>query len=193
MCAPVAFLAAGMLITAAAGYAQAKAQKAAGEANNQIAQNNAVLAEQGAKDAAILGAREQQQAAWRTRALIGQQKASLAANMIDSSDGTAFDLIGESALFGGAEQSAIAVNSARQAWGLQSEALNYRNQGNLAKWEGKTQSRITLAQTAGSMLSMYGQAGGFRGGGNGRMVGSTLSSGRGATMIGNGSAMRGYT
>lgn len=157
MCEPtsIAYVA-GMVIVAVAGVAEADAQKQAGRANAQIAENNARLSDASAKDVANLGAREQQQAAWRTRALIGKQKAGLAANMIDSGEGSAFDLVGETALFGGAEQSALSMDAARKAWGFQSEGLNYRNAGAQAKWMGKTQSRITLLSTAGKVMTMYG-------------------------------------
>lgn len=174
MCEPTTIaLVAGMAITAAAGYVEYRNTKKAGEANAQIAENNARLAEAGAKDAAILSAREQQQAAWRTRAVIGRQKAAMAANMIDSGEGTAFDLLGESALFGGAEQSALSQDAARKAWGFQSEALNYRNQGRLAKWEANAAAKVTALRTIGSLVSM---GSGFAGAGRGAATSAGTSS-----------------
>lgn len=171
MCEPVTIgLVAGAALTAIGGYVDYKNTKYTADANAKIAQNNAVLAEQGAKDEAILSAREQQQAAWETRALIGSQKAALAANMIDSGEGTAFDLIGESALFGGSQQSAIAQDAARKAWGLQSQALNYRNEASVIQTAGKNAGRATILKTIGSLAmsgaSAYGSraAGGSVGG-----------------------------
>lgn len=177
MCEPTTIaLVAGMVITAYAGYEESQAQEAAGKANQQIAENNARLADQQAKDTQILSARESQEAVWRKRAQVGAQTAALAANGIDSGLGSAYDILGETSLFGGAEQSAIAQGAARKAWGFQSEALNFRNQGAQANWMGKTQSRITILKTLGSMASM---AGGY-GGGGGAAAGSrtaTASSG----------------
>jgi hypothetical protein len=170
-----------MVVTAAAGYEEAQMQKAAGEANAQIAENNARLAEAAAQDAANQGARESQHAAWRTRALIGAQRASIAASGLDSELGTPFDLQGEAALFGGADKSAIAMNAARKAWGFGAEALNYRNQGAQAKWFGKTQSRITMLSTLGQTMTM---AGGMGGGG--------ASSGTGSSTAGFGASGGGY-
>jgi hypothetical protein len=167
MCYVAAIPYIAMAVTAVAGVQEARAQKAAGNANAQIDENNARLSDVQAKDEANLSAREQQQAAWRTRDLIGQQKAALAANMVDSGTGTGFDLLGETAQMGGAEQSALAMEGARKAWGLQSQALNFRNEGAQAKWMGKTQSRITLLRTIGQVGSMYSPtpkpAGGFSG------------------------------
>lgn len=172
MCFVAALPYIAMAVTAVVGVGEAKAQRQAGAANAQIAENNARLSDESAKDASILSARDQQTAAWRTRALIGSQKAALASNMVDSGSGSAFDLIGESALFGGAEQSAISMDAARKAWGFQAEGLNYRNQGAQAQWMGKTQSRLTILSTAGKVMGMYGSMGkpaakGSRGGSTG--------------------------
>lgn len=131
-------------------YRQARAEKQAGEANQKIDENNARLANAQAQDAANLGARESQQSAWRTRALIGQQRAAIAASNLDSELGTPFDIQTDAALFGGADKSAIQMDAARKAWGFQSEALNYRNQGALANWQGKEQSKITILKGIGS-------------------------------------------
>lgn len=178
MCNPAVVMVIGLVIGAVAGVQEAKVQKQAGEANAQIAENNARLAEASAQDAAIVGARESQQAAWRTRALVGAQRASIAANGLDADVGSAYDLQVEGALLGGAEQSIIGMNAARQAWGFGAEALNYRNAGAQAKWLGKQQSNLTLLKTAGSTLA---GAGGMMGGGGGASMfgksGGTAASG----------------
>jgi hypothetical protein len=106
----------------------------------------------------VLSARDQQQASWQTRAVVGKQKAALAANMIDSGEGTAFDLLGETALMGGAEQSALAMEGARKAWGFQQQATNRRNEGAQAKWQGKAQGNVTLLRSFGQAASYGGAA-----------------------------------
>ena len=98
-------IAAGVTLIAAVGDAQA--QRDAGKANQQISENNAKLSEQQAKDEAILGAREQQQSAWRTRAMIGQQKAAIASNNLDMDIGTPLDILGDTAMIGGADPHAL--------------------------------------------------------------------------------------
>lgn len=163
------------VIAVVGGVMQAKAAKAEGNANAQIAENNARLSEEQGKDEAILGARESQQAAWRTRALMGQQKAAAAASNLDSELGTPMELMEDASLFGGADQSAISMNAARKAWGFQAEALNYRNQGALAKWSGNTKAKITL-------LNSLGQAvGSFSGGMGGGMSGASSASSGGSS------------
>ena len=157
---------AAAVVTVVAGAAEAKSQREAGKANQAIAENNARLDEASAQDAANQGARESQQSAWRTRALIGQQRAAIAASGLDSELGTPFDIQTDAALFGGADKSAIEMDAARKAWGFQSSALNNRNQGAQARWQGDTQSKITILKTIGSAMSMgAGAAGGAKGAG----------------------------
>jgi hypothetical protein len=163
-------------VTVITGAAEANQQRQAGRANQQIAENNARLDEAQAQDAANLGARESQQSAWRTRALMGQQRAAFAANNLDSALGTPFDLQTDAALFGGADKSAIQLNAARKAWGFGASALNNRNQGALANWQGQSSSKITILKTIGSAI---GAAGGAAGGG-----GSAASSSSGSSAYG---------
>ena len=152
MCEPTTIMmAASMAMTAIGGFQQAQAARAAGNANAQIAENNARLAEQQARDTQILAVRDQQQSAWRTRALLGQQKVAAAANGLDMDIGTPLDLMAETAMFGKADEDAIGMDAARKAWGFQAEAINYRNQGAQAKWAGKAQSRATILSTIGSL------------------------------------------
>lgn len=178
---------AGMVITAYAGVEESKVQRRAGENQAAIAENNARLAEEQGKDSAILSARESQQAAWRSRAVLGAQRAAAAANNLDSEMGTPFDLGSEAALFGGADQSAIAIDAARKAWGFGAEALNYRNDGATAKWLGKAQSKVTLLRTLGSVTSMAGGLGGA-----GKASANTSMYGKAATTSGGHSWQNGY-
>ncbi len=146
------FMAAAAVVTLVAGAAEANQQRQAGRANQQIAENNATLAKEQEKDAAFAGARESEQAAWRERAIIGSQKAAIAANGLDSGLGTPMDLIGESGLMGGADKSAIELNAARKAWGFGGEALNYKNQGAQARWMGNSSAKITALSSIGSAI-----------------------------------------
>lgn len=158
MCEPTTWLAVGMAFTAIAGGVEANAQRQAGKANAQIAENNATLAKQQGRDAQLLSVRQQQEAAWRTRALIGKQKTQAAASGLDMDVGTPLDIMGETAAFGQAEEDAIGLDAARKAWGYDGEALNYRNQGAQAMWMGKQQSNATILKTIGSMANMGASA-----------------------------------
>lgn len=156
MCAPAAALPYIMMATTlATGAAQAGAQRAEGAANAAIADNNQRIVQAQAEAENANATREMEQKAWETRALIGRQKAALAANNVDLSQGTAMDILGESAMFGEYDQQTIRNNAARAAWGFQAEKTNYANQGSMAKWSGNTQAASTML---GSLAKAYGQS-----------------------------------
>lgn len=167
------WLIAGMAVMVIAGAAEAKQQREAGKANQAIAENNARLADDAARDANVQGARESQKAAWRMRNLRGQQMAAIAANGIDSGLGSASDILDETATLGAADRSAIGLDAARKAWGFQGEATNHRNQGKQARWMGNTSSNITILKTIGSAMSAYG--GGAGGGSRAASTSTTRS------------------
>lgn len=163
MCEPTTIMAISAAVSVAAAGYSAHQQNEAGKANQQISENNARLARDDAAAAQAMGDRESQQQAWRTRAVLGQQRAAIASNGIDASIGTPSELLGEVAMFGEAEQQNIRLNAARQAWGFNAQATNYTNQGKQARWSGKSQAAGTvlsgLAQ-AGSSYGSYRAAGG---------------------------------
>jgi hypothetical protein len=167
MCEPISISAGAAWVlgaTAAVGVATAvytaDKQKKEGRANAEIAENNAQLADQQAKNASAMGDREAEQAAWRNRALMGQQRAAIASKGIDSAIGTPAELLGETALFGEADQQNIRLNAAQNAWGFRAQAGDFRNRGAISKWSGKAQATGTLlsglGSAMGSVSGMYG-------------------------------------
>lgn len=157
MCAPLLLgIAAGVSLIG--GVRAGQAADATGKANQQIAENNARLSEDSARDASIQGARESQQSAWKTRAMLATQRASAASANVDGALGSAFDIQSDTALLGGIEQETIQLNAARKAWGFQSEATNYRNQGKIARYEGKTKKQASILGGLGNALALGAQA-----------------------------------
>lgn len=156
MCAPVAIAALTLL---SAGYSAYSTQQA-GKANAQIAENNAQLARDQAQVENAIGDRESQQAQWRTRALLGQQRAAIAANNIDASVGTPAEILGETAMFGEADQQNIRLNAARRAWGFNAQAGDYLNQSKQIKYNAKTQATGTILSGLASAAGGYANAGG---------------------------------
>lgn len=184
MCEPtsIALIATTVLTTA---Y-QANAQRQEGKANAAIAENNARLASADADATNAQATRDMEQQSWRTRALLGQQRASIAANNLDPTFGTAAEIMGETAMFGEVDQQTLRMNAARQSWGFNAQATNYRNQGSLARWSGNTQAAGTilggLASAANQAYSAYGS----RSAGKSRVGGGTTGT------VNNGSWMGGY-
>lgn len=134
-----------MAVVAIAGAVySADQQKQAGKANAATMENNAILADQSAKTASAMGDREAEQAAWRNRAVLGQQRAAFAANGIDSQIGTPLELMGETAMFGEIDQQTIRMNAANDAWGFKAEAGNYRNKAKQTKWQANSDATGTI-------------------------------------------------
>ncbi len=183
MCDPTSAVIAFTLVT---GAYQANVQRQEGKANAEIAENNARLAQADANATNAMATRESEQQAWRTRALIGQQRAAIAANNIDPMLGTPAELMGETALFGEVDQQTIRMNAARQAWGFNAQAQNYRTQGQLARWSGNAAATGTilgsLAQAGNMAYSAYGGMGGAKAKVGPRTVGT----------INNGASMGGW-
>ena len=112
------------------------------------AERNRIMAEQDAKDSAIIGARESEQAAWKVRDALGSQRVGIAANGVELS-GSALDMMLETAQMGGAEQSAIAQNTARNVWAIQANAANAYNDAKQQAWSAKAQGRTAMATALG--------------------------------------------
>lgn len=158
MCNPAAIvLLASAAFTANQQIQEGKAAAATAENNQRIIQNEA-------DQANAMATRESQQATWRTRALMGQQRAAIAANNIDSQVGTPAEILGETAMFGAVDQQTIRQNAARQAWGFNAQKTMLGNQAKLAKWSSQQQATGTILSAA---ASAYGGGGGVGGGGSG--------------------------
>lgn len=177
MCDPSGgFLTAAMIAsTLVTGYVTSENQKAMGEYNAQLAENNSALARARADDANAMGAREMERAAWRARMRMGEQRAAIAANNLDPTMGTPADILGETALFGEIEQQDIRLNAARQAWGHQVDASNFTSEAGMSRWQGRTQSQMTILGSL-SQSAMYG-AQAWGGGGDDTFNKQTVSKG----------------
>lgn len=173
MCEPTTLAIMSIATTLVTGAVVAKNQKNEGEYNAAVAEQNRRLANQRADDANALGARESQQQAWRQRAIIGQQRAAIAANNLDPTLGTPADILGETAMFGEVDQQSIRLNAARAAWGHQTDATNFGNQGAMSRWQGNTASRMTILGTLGRAFTQGANA---------------FGTGRGVSVKDNGSA-----
>lgn len=167
MCEPISIstgaawaLGAAAAASAASAYVSYDANKKTGEANQQIADNNARLAADDARAAQAMGDRESEQQAWRTRGIMGQQRAAIAAAGIDSSIGTPAEILGETALFGEVDQQAIRLNTARNAWGFNAQVRNIQNQAGIDRFNSRAKGSATVLSGISSVAS---SAGGFYG------------------------------
>lgn len=180
---PLVMSVVGTTLGVVGGIQQAKAANAAGRMQQQVAENNAKIATAQAQDASNIGAQNQEQSAWRTRAIIGSQKAAIASNNLDMDVGTPSDLMANTEMLGAVDRQRIALDASQKAWGFQAQATNYRNEGAQARWAGRAQANATILSTLGNAafsvgsMGMKGMFGKLGGGGSA----ATMSGGLGAS------------
>ncbi len=193
MCEPTTvFMGISLALTAIGGYTQYESQKAEGRYNEAVAKNNAAAAEAQAKQSEQLGSIDEDRQRARMRQMIGKQRAAFAANNIDSSSGTALDLISETAQFGEEDALAIRANAARDAWGFRTQGMNYRAQGTLARAQARNQGTATLLSTGAQMANTgYNYFGGFGGGGSAAPWSATKTGGNIKSSVGTKSLTKG--
>ncbi len=154
---------AGLALTAAGTMQNVNANNAAAAATEQQAQENAKFAEAQAVNATRAGLIEEDRRRDETRAMLGRQRAALAANNVDMSTGTPLELLGDTAAIGEQDALTIRANAAREAWGYRAQGVNYKNEGAMAKAAAKNQNRATILTAAGSIAQQgYGLTGGFK-------------------------------
>lgn len=105
----------GTLADMATSYFNAKARKAAGEAQARL-----YLA--AASDAMYRGSREAMAIGLKTAALKGTQRADMAANGVALDSVTAVDMVAGTEVIGGIDRATAVDNAKREAWGYQAEA-----------------------------------------------------------------------
>lgn len=136
-------------------YAQSNAAKSQGEFQKQQAEQNARLAEMQAKETEAAGEKQADQHRAKVRALIGSQKAGLAAQGIDIGAGSAVELFGQTAEAGEDDAATIRLNAYRQAYGIRQQGMNTKNQGQFDYLSGRAEARNTLL-TGGMQAASYG-------------------------------------
>lgn len=155
MCEPTTILfAVGLVLTAAGGVQQAKSAKAAANYEAEVAENNAKTAQAQATHAQQLGNIEEERQRQRVRIMLGKQRTSFAANNVESTSGTALDMLSETAQMGEEDALAIRANAARSAWGYQVDAGNSVARSRLSRATGKNQATGTYLGTAANMANM---------------------------------------
>lgn len=157
MCSWGAAIAAAFTLVAA--DQSARAQKKAGEYQMEVAAENKKIKDAQAQDALNRGAAEVAEQRMRTRLAISSQRAAIAANNVDLQTGSALEVLGDTALFGGVDERRIRDNSLRQAWGARVEGQNNLWQGQLARFNARAGAQATYLNAA-SNIAGYGTGGG---------------------------------
>ena len=151
--AAIAVISAG--ISAYGASEQASAQKKAANYQAQVEANNAKIAAWQRTDAINRGEREAQNSMRERSAMIGKQRAALAANGVDLNQGSALDLLASTEFLGQEEVNTIQSNDAREAWGYEIQGANSRNNSSFEQWKARNASPGKAGAMAGasSLLS----------------------------------------
>ena len=142
-------MAAGAGMGAVGAYGQANAQKGALNAQAAMDANNAQIATWQASQAIISGQAQEETSDLHTGAMMGEQRAQLAANGVDLGTGSATDILTTTKFMGARDAMTIKDNASRAAWGSNMQALNYTNQANIA---GTAADNINPLMAAGTSL-----------------------------------------
>lgn len=142
------------------GIKAGNAAKKAGEAGKRAADSsadlsdfNAQVADLQANDALERGAEEESRFRTMVRGAIGSQRAGFAAANVDVNYGSALDVQGDAAFLGELDALQIRTNAAREAWGYQVEAVDYRQRAEIQRREGVQIAEAGRVQQSASRLN----------------------------------------
>jgi hypothetical protein len=151
-------------LAAYSASAQADAQQQQLNYQSQVAANNAKIAEQQRSVELQKGQLDSQRAMLEQSQIIGNQRAALASNGVDLTQGSALDLLASTKYLGKLDTNNITTNAARTAWGYDVQSSNFKAQSILDK---NTANNIDPAATGaiagfGSLLGSVGNYAGAR-------------------------------
>lgn len=145
--AQIAGVGASVVGTVVGAQAQSQAYKAS-EVQNK---NNAIIAQRNAEDARTRGVVAQQDVQLRNRARLGQQKNALSEKNIAVSEGSALDILGDTAMFGKLDELTTRNNFEREAIASETQRYNFdaqAEQDRMAARNAKTAGTISAFSTA---------------------------------------------
>lgn len=153
MCDPVTgLLVASTLMGAAGQIQQGNAAAAAGRYNQQVAEMNAKIADNQARDALERGKIEEQKKRREVAQISGRQQAAMAANGVDISFGSPLDVLADTAIQGELDALTIRSNTYREEYDYRVKGANQRAQGSLARMEGDAAKTGSLLSAGATIL-----------------------------------------
>lgn len=145
---------AGGVVGGVSSYQQGKAQQAQYNYQAKVNEENAKIAQENANVQRQQGIEEARLQRIKAASTIGSQKTAMAANGVDITQGTAVDVIADTAAIGELDALQTQYNYEMKARGYEAQAGNFQNQANLDIISGKN------AYTAGKIGAVqHGLAG----------------------------------
>lgn len=148
-------------ITSAIGaYGQASAQKQSLAYQASIARNNVQIAGWQASAAITAGQNAEEMSDLKTAQTYSSQRAAMAANGVDLSEGSASEVLASTKVIGGINATTIHNNALMTAWGYQVAGVNATNSANFYDAASKnvnpgTSAATSLLTSAGSVAKSW--------------------------------------
>ena len=128
---------AGGIVGGVSSYQQGKAQQAQYNYQAKVNEENAKIAQENANVQRQQGIEEARLQRIKAASTIGAQKTAMAANGVDITQGTAVDVISDTAAMGELDALQTQYNYEMKARGYEAQAGNFQNQANLDVISGK--------------------------------------------------------
>lgn len=180
----VATAVAGAGMSAYSASEQADASKKAANYQAQVNANNAKIAEYQRSSAIQQGEVDAQNAMRQQAQTLSAQRAALASNGVDLTEGSAQDLLATTKFLGAADVNTIQSNAARQAWGYDVQGTNASAAGQLDQWKADNINPAGIGAMAGassllSSASSYASSGALKSSGGGQSATMKIRPGSG--------------
>ena len=166
MCEPVStsLLIASIAVSAVGAITAGVAAKSQGDYQANVANQNASLADQAARDALARGRQQAVIQARNQSQVQGQQQAALAANGVDLSQGSASKIQSDTALLQTQDRGIQAENAVRESKGYSIQSANYIAEGQVDRMKGDAGLTAGLFGAAGTILGGASQFGSMKAG-----------------------------
>lgn len=155
MCNPVALAWTSLALTAASAGVSAYNQRVEGRNAQTIAEYNAAIARNDAKDTIARGRIEEDTQRRRTAAQIGTQRANFGASGVQLDTGSPSDILVDTAIVGETDALTIRANAQRDARRLEQQANLDQFQGRAAKQAGNIRATSSILSGAGKVASQW--------------------------------------
>jgi hypothetical protein len=162
MCDPTIITAISVIGTGLRAFGQLQAGRAASqeaEFKSRIASNNAIIAGQNAQAELDKGRAERRDKQRETSQRIGLQRAQLAAQGFDVSQGSSIDILGDTAALGEFDALRIDADANNRARNFQFQQDNFNAEANLGSFASKNAKKAGLISAGGTLLGGGARAG----------------------------------
>ena len=141
-------------------YQQGRAQQEAANYRAAIQRNNAIRADQMAKDARERGEETAFQTRLKNRLVIGQMRVKMAGQGIDPGQDSAFEMLVDQGVQGEYDARTALNNAEREAQGYRIKAGQFRSGAALSRFSGRMAKRAGTMGAAGTLLGTAGKVAG---------------------------------